>query len=93
MRAIYVTNFYKNNITFNEKILSQKMRRSVETASMNNNKVSQNTNISENYDKLISELNNQIYELKKEIGISKINNNNNNNNVDDKLFNKRKNDI
>ena len=96
MRSIFVTNFYKqNNINYNDKqLLSQKMRHSVETASINYNKISQNTNISENSDKIISDLNNQIYELKKEIEKLQINNNNiDNNNTNNKIYKKRKNDI
>ena len=72
------------------------MRHSVETASINYNKISQNTNITENCDKIISELNNEIYELKKKIETLKINNNNidnNNNDIDAKIFIKRKRDI
>ena len=78
-----------------KKKLSQKTRHSVETASINYNKISKNINISKNCDKLISELYNQIYELKKEVEILKIkiNDNNHNNDNYNKLFNKRKNDI
>ena len=91
MRSIYITNFYKGNIHYNDKKnLALKMRHSPETAAIHYNKILQNTNITENCDVIISDLNTQIYELKKEIEILKLNNNNN---IDNKLFQKRKNDI
>ena len=63
------------------------------TASLHYNKVGENTNITVNCDKIINDLNNQIYELKKEIETLQLNNNNIDNNIDSKIFNKRKNDI
>ena len=94
MRSIYITHTYKNNLTHNEKLkLSHDMRHSVTTASLHYNKVGENTNITENCDKIINDLNNQIYELKKEIETLQLNNNNIDNNIDSKIFNKRKNDI
>ena len=83
MRSIYV-NFYKHNINYNDKQnLARQMRHSPETAAIHYNKISQNTNNSENCDVIISDLNSQIYELKKQIEILKLNNNDN---IDDKLF-------
>ena len=74
MRSIYMTHFYKqNNINYNDKKkLSHQMRHSVETASINYNKISQNTNIPDNCEKIISDLNNENYNLKKKDRIIRI---------------------
>ena len=89
MRSIYVTEFYKKNITYNNKIeLANKMRHSPETAAIHYNKINElNFN---NNDELIIRLQTEIYNLKQKIPKLE------NNNIDiknSKLFNKRKNDI
>lgn len=89
MRSIYVTEFYKKNFTYNNKIeLANKMRLSPETAAIHYNKINElNFN---NNDELIIRLQTEIYNLKQKIPKLE------NNNIDiknSKLFNKRKNDI
>ena len=94
MRSIYITEFYKNNVNYNDKLkLSKKMRHSVNTASINYNKIT-NTNINSEEEniKKINDLNTEIYELKKINDNLKINCPNVEN-IENKAFNKRRNDI
>ena len=94
MRSIYITEFYKNNVNYNDKLkLSKKMRHSVNTASINYNKITNtNINFEEENIKKINDLNTEIYELKKINDSLKINCPNVEN-IENKAFNKRRNDI
>ena len=66
MRSIYVTEHYKSNINYTNKIdLANKMRHSAETAAIHYNKISNKQDFNNtNNDELIIKLQQEIYELK-----------------------------
>ena len=92
MRSIYVTEHYKTNINYTNKInLANKMRHSPETAAIHYNKISNEHNLNNtDNEKLIIELQKEIYELKNKINELE---NKNVDITDSKLYNKRKSDI
>ena len=92
MRSIYVTQFYKSNINYNSKIeLANQMRHSAETAAIHYNKINEKDfNNNNNNEKLVNELQKEIFNLKAKIIELE------SKNIDitnSKLYNKRKSDI
>ena len=90
MRSIYVTEHYKKNINhLNKTELADRMRHSVNTASLHYNKINK-SDFNNNNDELIVQLQQEIIELKQRITELEAKNIDI---TDSKLYNKRKSDI